>query len=225
LQNNISPGEPVDTAPARLPGAVTLQGRFCSVEPLEAKRHSDPLWQAVKGHDELWAYMRCGPFADEDAFRAFMLHRETRPDRTAYAIIDPKGGVKGTFCLMETRPEDRVIEVGSIFYAPSMQQSALGTEAQYLLMRHVFEELGYRRYEWKCNALNLKSRRAAERYGFTFEGVFRQDAIIKGRNRHTAWFSIIDKEWPLLKQRFERWLAPENFDENGKQKTPLAPNL
>jgi RimJ/RimL family protein N-acetyltransferase len=221
-QDNASPGEPVDTLPARLPGDVTLQGRFGRIERLNAGRHGPALWEAIKGHDELWTYMRCGPFADETAFRKFMHERETRAGRVAYALLDKQGAVKGSFCLMEIRPADRIIEVGSVFYAPSVQRSAFGTEAQYLLMRYVFEELNYRRYEWKCNALNIKSRRAALRYGFTFEGVFRQDAIVKGRNRDTAWFSIIDKEWPAVKKNFERWLALENFYGNGKQKTPLA---
>jgi RimJ/RimL family protein N-acetyltransferase len=220
-QDNVSPGELVDTKPACLPGSVTLAGRFCRIERLNSKHHGSSLWEAVKGQDELWTYMRCGPFADEEAFGKFMHEREACAIRTAYAVVDAQGAAQGSFCLMEIRPDMRVIEMGSVFYAPSMQKSALGTEAQYLMMKYVFEMLGYRRYEWKCNALNLKSRKAALRYGFTFEGVFRQDAIVKGRNRDTAWFSIIDKEWPMLKKNFERWLAADNFDGNGRQKTKL----
>jgi RimJ/RimL family protein N-acetyltransferase len=123
---------------------------------------------------------------------------------------------------MRIEPTQRVIEVGSIIYSSALQRTRAATEAMYLLARHVFEDLGYRRYEWKCNALNAPSRRAAERLGFTFEGIFRQHMVIKGRNRDTAWFSMLDAEWPARKSAFERWLLPENFDEHGTQRTPLA---
>ena len=128
----------------------------------------------------------------------------------------------GLASLMEIRPAQRVIEVGQIIYSPALQRTPLGTEAQYLLMRYAFETLGYRRYEWKCNALNAPSRRAALRYGFAFEGIFRQHMIVKGRNRDTAWYSILDSEWPARKAAFERWLAPKNFDNKGRQKASLA---
>jgi RimJ/RimL family protein N-acetyltransferase len=123
---------------------------------------------------------------------------------------------------MEIRPNTRVIEVGHICYTPSLQRTPLATEAMYLLARYIFEQLGYRRYEWKCNVLNQPSYRAAGRYGFTYEGLFRQHMIVKGRNRDTAWFSMLDSEWPARKANFERWLAPENFDREGRQKVSLA---
>ena len=221
MQNNLALGETVEDAPARLPGPVTLQGRFGQVERLDTKRHGISLWQAIAGQDEIWAYLKAGPFAGEKSFLAYLEEREALSDPYAYAIVDKDGKAKGFSCYAAIRPDMRVIEVGYIFYSPALQRTPLGTEAQYLLMKYAFEELGYRRYEWKCNALNAKSRNAAARYGFTFEGVFRQVEIIKGHNRDTAWYSIIDKEWPAVKQNFERGLKPENFDEQGKQKTPL----
>jgi RimJ/RimL family protein N-acetyltransferase len=148
--------------------------------------------------------------------------RAALADPYAYAVIDAEGRAVGIATLMEIRPTMRVIEVGHIVYTPALQRTPLATEAQYLLARYIFEELGYRRYEWKCNALNAPSRRAAERFGFTFEGVFRQHLIVKGRNRDTAWFSMLDSEWPTRKAAFERWLAPGNFDAAGRQNMSLA---
>jgi RimJ/RimL family protein N-acetyltransferase len=214
-------GKPVDAKPAPRPQPVVLRGRFGRVEKLEP-RHAADLWQATKGDDTLWSYMGYGPFADEPAFLAWVRERAALADPYAYAVIDADGRAIGIATLMEIRPAMRVIEVGHIVYSPPLQRTPLATEAQYLLARYVFEELGYRRYEWKCNALNAPSRRAAERFGFTFEGVFRQHLIVKGRNRDTAWFSMLDSEWPARKAAFERWLAPENFDAAGRQKTSLA---
>jgi RimJ/RimL family protein N-acetyltransferase len=214
-------GKPVDATPAAPPQPVVLRGRFGHVEKLEA-RHAAELWQAAKGADELWSYMGYGPFADETAFLAWVPERAGLADPYAYAVIDADGRAVGIATLMEIRPAMRVIEVGHIVYSPVLQRTPLATEAQYLLARYVFETLGYRRYEWKCNALNAPSRRAAERFGFTFEGVFRQHLIVKGRNRDTAWFSMLDSEWPARKAAFERWLAPANFDAAGRQKTSLA---
>jgi RimJ/RimL family protein N-acetyltransferase len=165
--------------------------------------------------------MGYGPFADEAAFLAWVPERAALADPYAYAVIDAEGRAVGIATLMEIRPAMRVIEVGHIVYTPALQRTPLATEAQYLLARYIFETLGYRRYEWKCNALNAPSRRAAERFGFTFEGVFRQHLIVKGRNRDTAWFSMLDSEWPARKAAFERWLAPANFDAAGRQKTSL----
>jgi RimJ/RimL family protein N-acetyltransferase len=215
-------GLPVDTRPAQKPGPVALQGRYGRVEKLDAARDSASLWEAVKGHDELWPYMGYGPFADEKAFAAWLAERPALEDPYSYAILDKAGRAVGIATLMEIRPAMRVIEVGHIVYTPPLQRTPLATEAQYLLAKYVFETLGYRRYEWKCNALNAPSRRAAERYGFTFEGVFRQHLIVKGRNRDTAWFSMLDSEWSARKAAFERWLAVENFDKDGRQKTSLA---
>ena len=214
-------GLKVETTPARRPESVVLEGRFGRVEKLDAERHGAALWQAVNGNNATWAYMGYGPFADEAAFVAWLAERPKLADPYSYAIVAPDGRALGIAALMEIRPSMGVIEVGNIVYAPALQRTALATEAQYLLARYVFETLGNRRYEWKCNALNAPSRRAAERFGFTFEGLFRQHQIVKGRNRDTAWFSMLDSEWPARKTAFERWLAPENFDAAGRQKLSL----
>ena len=143
-------------------------------------------------------------------------------DPYSYAVIDPSGAAVGIATLMDIRPAARSVEVGHIVYSPALQRTPLGTEVQYLLARYAFETLGNRRYEWKCNALNAPSRRAALRYGFVFEGILRQHTIAKGRNRDTAYFSMLDSEWPARKAAFERWLAPDNFDAQGRQKISLA---
>jgi RimJ/RimL family protein N-acetyltransferase len=196
---------------------VTLAGRYGRIEKLAA-HHAASLWTAFGGHDDTWTYISTdGPFPDAAAFSAFIARRAAAEDPYAYAIIDKAGNAVGYFTLMEIRPEMRVIEVGHVLYSPALQRKPLGTEAQYLLARYAFETLGYRRYEWKCNALNPASRRAALRYGFAYEGTFRQHLIAKGRNRDNAWFSMLDSEWPARKANFERWLVPENFTADGKQ--------
>jgi RimJ/RimL family protein N-acetyltransferase len=205
-----------------MPGAVTLTGRFGTVERMNAARHGAALWEAVRGHDQIWTYLPSGPFADAASFANYLVHWENSSERVFYAIVDGNGRAVGVSALMEIRPAHRVIEVGNIVYSPALQRTPLGTEAQYLLARYAFEALGYRRYEWKCNALNAASRRAAERYGFSYEGLFRQHMIVKGHSRDTAWFSVLDSEWPARKAAFERWLAPENFDRDGRQKTKLG---
>jgi len=215
-------GAPVDPTPAALPGPVVLEGRFGRVEKLDVSRHGDELWQAVRGHDRLWTYMSYGPFADAAAFLAWLAGRAELKDPYYYAVLDANGRALGVATLVEIRPAMRVIEVGHIVYSASLQRTPLATEAQYLLARYAFETLGYRRYEWKCNAFNAASRRAAVRYGFTFEGIFRQHMIVKGRNRDTAWFAVLDSEWPARKRAFEAWLAPDNFDAAGRQKASLA---
>jgi RimJ/RimL family protein N-acetyltransferase len=216
-------GAPVDATPAQRPGPVTLEGRFGRVEKLDAERHGRDLWNAVCGHDHIWTYMSAyGPFADERAFTAWLVDRERLDDPYSYAIVDTEGRALGIATLMEIAPAMRRIEVGHIVYAPALQRTPLGTEAQYLLARHVFGTLRYRRYEWKCNALNAASRRAALRYGFVFEGVLRDHMIAKGRNRDTAYFSMLDSEWPTRRAEFKRWLAPDNFDPAGRQRTALA---
>ena len=214
-------GLPVDATPARRPEAVTLGGRYGRVERL-AQHHDAALWNAVKGHDQIWTYMSYGPLADFTAFSEWLAGRVQLDDPYSYAIIDASGHAIGIATLMEIRPPVRVIEVGNILYSQSLQRTPLGTEAQYLLARYAFEALGYRRYEWKCNALNAPSRRAALRYGFVFESILRQHMIVKGRSRDTAYYSMLDCEWPKRKAAFERWLAPENFDANGKQKVSLG---
>lgn len=216
-----STGDPVDTTPAKKPGPVLLEGRFGRLEKLNVNKHASLLWEAVKGHDGVWAYLAHGPFSQRRDFDACVEMFATREDPYAYAIIDGENQTVGFATLMEIRPAMRVIEVGNILYSSVLQRTPLATEVQFLLARYAFEELGYRRYEWKCNALNEPSRRAAARFGFTFEGIFRQHMIVKGRNRDTAWFSMLDSEWPSRKSAFEMWLAPENFDGDGKQKKKL----
>ena len=214
-------GAPVDDRPAQRPGPVMLQGRYGRIEKLGAP-HATSLWAAFAGHDAIWTYISTdGPFENATEFAAFIAKRAAADDPYAYAIIDSTGCAVGYLTLMEIRPDARVIEVGHVLYSPALQRKPLGTEAQYLLARYAFETLGYRRYEWKCNALNAASRRAAFRYGFTYEGTFRQHVIAKGRNRDNAWFSMLDSEWPARKRNFERWLAPENFTAEGKQKFSL----
>ncbi len=216
-------GLPVDrTTPALRPGPVTLQGRYGRLDKLKPE-HAADLWAAFAGHDRIWTYItKDGPFTSAAEFTPFLAMRATADDPYAYAIVDPAGRAVGYVTLLRIVPDMRVIEVGHVIYSPALQRTPLGTETQYLLARYVFETLGYRRYEWKCDALNAASRRAALRYGFTYEGTFRQFMIAKGRNRDTAWFSMLDGEWPTRKANFERWLAPENFTADGRQKLSLA---
>ena len=196
-------GPAVDARPALPPYAISLCGRFGSVERLAAARHGEALWKELKGHDWLWTYMSYGPFAQTPAFAAWLTEREKLADPFCYAIIDNAGRPLGLATLMSIRPDARVIEVGNILLGPSLQRSRLATEAQFLLARYAFEMLGYRRYEWKCDALNAASRRAALRFGFAFEGTFRNHMIVKGRSRDTAWFAITDADWPARKAAFE----------------------
>ena len=216
-------GLPVpNPAPGPRPGPVTLEGHYGRVERL-AQRHDKDLWEAVRGHDTIWAYLSSyGPFLDFPAFSKWIASRLPLEDPYSYAVVEPSGRAVGISALMEIKPAMRVIEVGHIVYSPALQRTRLATEAQYLLAKYAFETLGYRRYEWKCNALNAPSWRAALRYGFVYEGTLRQHMIAKARNRDTAYFSMLDSEWPARKLAFERWLAPENFDGDGRQKTSLA---
>ena len=216
-------GLPVEkSGAAPRPGPVTLKGRYGRLEKLRPDHWSD-LWAAFAGHDRVWTYISTdGPFADPSEFAAFIAKRAAANDPYAYAIVDLQDRAVGYLTLLRIVPVHRVIEVGHVLYSPSLQRTRLGTETQYLLARYIFETLGYRRYEWKCDALNAASWRAALRYGFIYEGTFRQYMIAKGRNRDNAWFSMLDSEWPSRKRNFERWLAPENFDGDGRQKISLA---
>ena len=214
-------GLAIDATAATLPGPLTFEGRFGRVERL-AQHHDAALWDAVNGHDQIWTYMSSyGPFPDFKAFSAWIGSRIKLDDPYSYVIVEKSDRAVGILTLMEIRPAMRSVEVGHVVYSPVLQRTPLATEAQYLLARYVFETLGYRRYEWKCNALNAPSRRAALRFGFVFEGILRQQMIAKGRNRDTAYFSMLDSEWPARKAAFERWLAPENFDAAGRQKMRL----
>ena len=212
----------LDWKPVSAPQPITLQGRTVILEPLDASRHSASIWQAIHGHDELWQWLHEGPYADEAAFRSSVAERQSKPDFVFLAIV-PKstGQAAGWASYMRMDPANGVVEVGSLLFSPLLQRTTAATEAMYLMARHVFEDLGYRRYEWKCNAENEPSRRAAQRLGFTFEGLFRQHQVVKGRNRDTAWFSILDHEWPARKRAFEAWLDPANFDAQGNQISPL----
>jgi RimJ/RimL family protein N-acetyltransferase len=199
---------------ASAPAPVTLRGRYVTLDPLDAARHTSALWQAVRGHDELWTWLPEGPHEDEAALKAAIEKKQNGRDAVFLAIVPIATGLAaGWASLMRPDPANGVVEVGNILYSPLLQRTREATEAMYLMARHVFEELGYRRYEWKCNALNEPSRRAAARLGFTFEGIFRQHMVVKGQNRDTAWFSMLDSEWPARKQAFEAWLEPGNFDE------------
>jgi RimJ/RimL family protein N-acetyltransferase len=214
-------GPAVDARPAERPGPVALAGRFGSVVRLDASRHGEALWRELEGRDRLWTYMSDGPFADRAAFLTWLTAREALADPYYYAVLDREGRAVGLETLMSIRPEMRVIEVGNIVLGPSLQRSPLATETQYLLARYAIETLRYRRYEWKCYSLNGPSRNAALRFGFMFEGIFRNHMIIKGRSRDTAWFAMTDGDWPARKAAFERWLDSANFDAAGRQKQSL----
>ena len=197
-------GLAVDAAPAQKPGAAVLEGRFGRVEKLDPARHATDLWRALSADDRLWTYMFYGPFSDAGSFSNFLGKIAALEEQVYYAIVDRDGRAVGWAALMEIRTQARVIEVGSIVYGPALQRTALATEAQYLLARYALETLGYRRYEWKCDALNAASRRAALRLGFTFEGIFRQHMTTwSGRLRDTVYFSVIAPEWPDVKAALE----------------------
>jgi RimJ/RimL family protein N-acetyltransferase len=218
-------GPLVDSAPAARPEPITLRGRYVRIVPLDPAAHGDALFARTSGpqHEALWTYLFDGPYSDRSAFDRALRAKAESPDPFHYAIVDAASEeAVGTAALMRIEPLHRVIEVGSIIYTPALQRTRGATEAMYLLARYVFETLGYRRYEWKCHALNAPSRRAARRLGFTFEGIFRQHMIMKGRSRDTAWFSMLDSEWPDRRARFEAWLDPANFDAEGRQKTRLT---
>lgn len=221
-------GPPVDPKPAPRPRRTVLAGRSVRLEPLDPARHGDQLWQACgEGRrDAMWTYMGIGPFPDRASFDAYLNKAAVSEDPLFFAIVptgqDAGGGeAAGIITLLRITPEHRVIEVGSLWFGQSLQGSVATTEAQYLLARHVFDDLGYRRYEWKTNALNAASRKAADRLGFTFEGVFRNHMIMKGMSRDTAWFSITEEEWPKVRRGFERYLDPANFDAAGRHAKSL----
>jgi len=206
--------------PPPRPGRVTLAGRFCRVEPLDVERHARQLHDAnsLDPEGRMWTYLFSGPFASFEAYRAWLAPRPASEDPLFFAFIDlGRGQAVGLGSYLRIEPGSGSIEVGHLQFSPLMQRTRVATEAMYLMMKYAFE-LGYRRYEWKCDALNAGSRRAAERLGFTFEGIFRQAIVYKGRNRDTAWFSILDREWPALDAAFCAWLDPANFDAQGRQR-------
>ena len=207
------------------PPRTPMQGRTCRLEALDAARHATDLHAANVADTEgrIWTYMGYGPFATEADYRAWIVKDASGDDPLFHAIIDmATDKAIGVASYLRIFPDIGSIEVGHINYAPALQRTVAAPEAMYLMMARAFDELGYRRYEWKCDNANEKSRNAAARLGFTFEGVFRQCTIYKGRNRDTAWFSILDGEWPRVKAAFEAWLDPANFDAAGKQKRSLS---
>lgn len=216
-------GQPLpDWTPAPHPDFTILPGRHCLLEPLAADRHAAELFAAFQGRDSLWDYMGNGPFGSEVDFTAWVKSVERLRDPIFFAVIDRASGqALGILSLMRIDPMNGVIEVGNIAFSPRLQRTIAATEAIHLVMKHIFA-LGYRRFEWKCNALNLPSRRAAERFGFSYEGLFRQAIVVKGRNRDTAWFAMTDGDWAALAPVYDRWLSPDNFDASGRQKGSLS---
>lgn len=223
-------GQPIGDAlpnfkPGDLPKMERLEGRYVIVECLSKDKHGANLYE-VYGPDspaDMWTYLFQNPVQSQEEWSALLDQMLAAQDRFYYAIVDKESGkALGTFALMRINRGSRVIEVGSVTYSPQLKRTRLATEAQYLLARYVFEELEYRRYEWKCDALNQPSRYAAERLGFIYEGTFRQAVVYKGRNRDTDWLAMIDKDWPAVKIRLEKWLSLDNFDENGQQIKALS---
>lgn len=217
-------GPEVDTIPRALPARVPIRGKYVVLEPLH-RRHADDLWEAgqVAGGAASWDYMGYGPFQTSEALSAFVADFASTHDPVAWAVRPvATGAVTGWLTLMDIQPKNAAIEIGHIWFGPAMQRTRAATEAMFLLMRLAMDELGYRRLVWKCNAMNAPSRRAAERLGFTYEGVLRSHLVVKGRLRDTAYFSILESEWPACCQGLLRWLDPENFTPDGTAKRGLA---
>lgn len=206
------------------PTGATIEGRLVRLEKLDAQQHGEDLWRAYGADSEgrIWTYLTIGPFADRASFDRWLNAHAADSSLISYALIDRASGqAMGVGSYLRVDPAMGSVEIGHLCFAPVLARSTLSTEAHYLWMRHAFDALGYRRYEWKCDSLNGPSKRAAERLGFRFEGVHRQARVYKGRNRDTAWYSILDSEWPALRQALERWLAEENFDAAGRQRRRL----
>ena len=217
-------GEPVpDWVPPARPARQAMSGHYCSLEPLDRGRHAAELWTAFALDTEHrdWTYLSQGPYGSADEFAEWVDRAATAQDPHFFAITAKPHGAVGVAAYLRITPEAGTIEVGHIHLSPLLQRTVAATEAMYLMMREAFA-LGYRRYEWKCDSLNAPSRAAAERLGFTFEGIFRQALVYKGRNRDTAWYSIIDREWPGVRQAFEQWLSRDNFDADGRQRARLS---
>ena len=206
-----------------VPGPVVLAGRFVRLEPLDAERHTADLWRVIKGHAGLWRWFGDGPYPTRPTLRRALEDKTANHAAVYFAIVPlSTGRISGYASLMRIDSLNGVIEVGNVLFSPALQRTREATEAMYLMARYVFDELGYRRYEWKCNARNAPSRRAALRLGFAFEGIFRQHMVVKGANRDTAWFAMLDREWPARRRAFEAWLQPENFDVQGRQGKRLS---
>jgi RimJ/RimL family protein N-acetyltransferase len=207
------------------PDLRPLPGRWMRLDPLNVAAHGAQLFKPfedVDANDDVWTWMPYGPFADQAAFQTWLKDREAARDPWFYALVKRETGeALGMGAFMRADPANGVIEIGNIWMSPPLQRTRESTEAMYLMIRHAFDDLGVRRLEWKCDALNAPSRAAALRFGFEFEGIFKQHMIIKGRNRDTAWFAIIDKDWPAIRKGFEAWLSDANFDDKGQQKAKL----
>ena len=220
-------GKIVENKPPGLaPDMRPLFGRWIRLEPVSAEKHAADLYDSFKDSDpehHIWTYLGYGPFADFPTFRSWLLERELSRDPWFYAYVRrDTGKAAGMGAFMRLDAPNGVIEIGHIWMSPGLQKTREATDAIFLMIRHAFDELGVRRLEWKCDSLNAPSRDAAKRFGFTFEGIFRQHFIIKGRNRDTAWFSIVDTEWPAIRKAFQAWLKDENFDAEGHQKQKLS---
>ncbi|QEC50001.1 GNAT family N-acetyltransferase [Baekduia soli] len=211
---------------AGAPGPEALTGRRVELQPLQAARHAADLFAAAHGRDadpHLWDHMAYGPFPDAAALAAWAREREDGEDPRFYAVVDRvTGRAGGVVSLMRVDCANGCIEIGNVWFGAALQRTPQATEAIALLARHAFDDLGHRRLEWKCDAANARSRAAALRLGFTYEGTFRQHMIVKGRNRDTAWFAIVDGDWPAVKAALEAWLDPANFDARGRQRASLA---
>ena len=216
-------GEPVLnwSVPPR-PTGQPMEGRYARLDRLHPDAHSASLHRAFSADDRMWTYMPYGPFGSSSGYHRWVRQEGIKDDPFFFAITDlARGETCGVASFLRITPQAGSIEVGHIAMAPSLQKTRAATEAIYLMMEWAFTN-GYRRFEWKCNALNAGSRRAASRFGFSYEGIFRQAAVIKGRNRDTAWFACIDSEWPALREAYSTWLSPANFDETGQQRERLS---
>lgn len=209
--------------PGTLPDLRPLPGRWIRLDPVQAERHAQPLFASIHGKDEgMWSHMAYGPFDSVEIFTNWVKEKQAARDPWFYAFVNRSTGeALGMGAFMRADAANGVIEIGNIWLSPALQRTREGTEAIYLMIRHCFDDLGVRRLEWKCDALNAASRKSADRYGFTFEGIFRQHFIIKGRNRDTAWFSMLNTEWPEIRKGFESWLDEKNFDATGVEKAKL----
>ena len=204
---------------AMVPARSAIAGRYVELEPLSAERHAAELYRASHGSEEMlgiWTYLPVGPWPSLEAYTAALRQQSSEFDRVFYALRPTEGGpVAGQASYLDIHPQNGVIEIGSIWFGATLRRTRAATEALYLLIRYAMDDLGYRRMQWRCNAENAASRRAARRLGFRFEGVFYRHMIYKGKNRDTAWYSILDEEWPELRAIFEEWLQPANFDASG----------
>jgi RimJ/RimL family protein N-acetyltransferase len=231
-----SPADLAHWQPPPPPAPITLRGQFVTLEPL-AQTHAEPLWQSIRAHNDLWTWLASGPYSGPTHLHESLEAWREAENAVLFAICPAETGLAaapadrsssggwlaaGWASLMRAKPKHGVVEVGNVLFSPALQRTRAATEAMVLMASHVFDTLGYRRYEWKCNAENAPSRRAALRLGFTFEGIFRQHMVVKGRSRDSAWFSMLDCEWPARKRAFEIWLDPANFAPDGRQRRSLA---